>query len=235
MSRAVSGQFAGPAQFDPSMNPFQSGLLYPRIPPPGDWLEVVTVTPKWVVLQNQMGQQFPVSLDSVELFVMRWPTSLPEISPNALIEATGVEVNANQIRTDHMDVFDGIERRFVMPTVEQVVGFNRVVTAFDLDMMNTYGIRFPLLPIEEQMPTRLHVVGPLIGVNPVRVAIPGNNAVAIFPAVNGIYITQVTAGSPQYVRPGDLVYAVASTMTPRTVVLSQLVVYKSMSINQFIP
>jgi hypothetical protein len=231
----ASGQVAAVGQILQPPGYSQSGLAFPRIPPRGDWLEVVTVTPKWLVLQNERGQQFPASFEAIELFVMRWPTSLDQISPTALLEVTGIELSATQIRADHMDIFEGPARGLVTPTIEELVGFNRVVTPFDVQSMNIYGQTIPLLPGEEQIPNRLHVVGPLVGTNPIAIAAGGNNAVAVYPYVGGIFMTQVTPGSASFVRPGDLVYVVVPDATTKSLMLSQLVVYKSMSLRQFTP
>ncbi len=216
-------------------DPFRSGMQAPRMPEAGDWAEVVTVTPKWMVLQNQDGQQFPVSLDSVNQFMIRWPIDPRRISPNALVEAFGLDLGNNSIRTDHVDVFEGGARSMVRPMVQQVIGFNRRPTEFDRQNKNIYGVFIPLLPGEEQIPDRLHVVGPVAALDPLRIAVGGNNAVAVFPADNGFFFSQVTAGSSTYLRAGDLVYVVPSNMTPRSLILSEMVAYKKMTFQEFVP
>jgi hypothetical protein len=222
-------------QFLQQPGQFVSGMQYPRIPPEGDWLEVMTVTNNWIVLQNARGQQFPVALKSVELFLMRWPTSLQEIPLGTVAEVTGVEVSNNQILATEMDVFSGPEQRFVTPAYNKLVGFNRIMTAFDVEMMNIYGLGVPLLPGEQNIPLRLHVAGPIGSLIPLRIAIGANNSVVVMPGFGGMAIYQVTAGTPQLVRPGDMAYIVLGNFTPSTLELGQLVVFKAMSRSQFVP
>ena len=218
----------------PGQGMLQSGMQ-PRFSQSGDWGEVVTVTPKWLVVQNQQGQQFPVSLDAVNQFMLRWPIDPSQITPGALVETTGIDLGTNQIRTDHVDVFEGSARGMVQPLVQQVIGFGRRPTAFDLQNRNTYGVFIPLLPGEDKMPNRLHVVGPIAGYNPLRLAVAGNNAVSVFPLDTGLSFFQVTPGSSSFLREGDLVYVVPSDMTPKSLILSEMVGYKRMPIGEFVP
>src|SRR5437868_6325008 len=50
-----------------------------RPPSTRGWAEVVTITPKWLVLQNEQGQQLPVPLNDIDLFVIRWPITADRI------------------------------------------------------------------------------------------------------------------------------------------------------------
>lgn len=196
----------------------------------GTWAEVLSVSPEWLVLQNADGQQFPVSMGSVGMFLMRWPTSMDHVGPDALIEATGVDIGSNMIRTDHIDCYEGAARSLVTPTVQQLVGFNRVLTAWDVDQMNTYGARYFLLPGEESIPNRIHVVGPIVGANPLQVAIGGNNALSVLPDLSGLTMSSITPGSIEMVNRGDMVYLVVDEALPKSLVVSQLVVYKKFPI-----
>lgn len=220
---------------DPGL--YQSGMLAPRFPNQGDWAEVVTATPRWLVFQNARGQQFPVAVDHVGEFVVRWPTSLDRISPQALVEATGLDLGSNQVRTDHIDVFEGAARGLVRPGYQPIIGFGRTPTWYDYEQANTYGVNYYnfLLPGEEQIPARLNIVGPVANLNPLRIAVDGNNAVAVFPAPSGFNISQVTIGTLGVVRPGDLAYLVPAQIAPRGLTLEQLVIYKSMPIDRFAP
>ncbi len=212
-----------------------SGMRTPNFPPAGDWAEVVTVTSKWLVLQNQNGQQFPVALDSIGQFVLRWPINPDNISATALVETTGIDLGTNQIRTDHVDVFEGSARGLVRPILQQVIGYNRRPTAFDVQNQNNYGVFIPLLPGEDQIPNRLHICGPVAGGNPLRIAVGGNNAIAVLPFANGLFFSQVTPGAFGYLRPRDLVYVVPTDITPKSLILGQMVGYKQMPLSQFVP
>jgi hypothetical protein len=63
--------------------------------------------------------------------------------------------------------------------------------------------------------------------------IGGNNSMGIVPGQNGMSMTEVTPGVPSFVRPGDVAYLVPQLdqTTPRTLVASQLVIYKSVPID----
>ena len=213
-----------------------SGIGAPNIPASGDWAEIVTVTSKWLVIQNQKGQQFPVSLDAIAEAAIRWPIVPSQISAGALLETTGLDLASNGVRTDHVDVFEGSARRMVWPIYQKLIGFNRKPTAMDTLNIGLYGFYgVPMLPGEEMMPNRLHVAGPIAAMNPLQIAASGNNTVPIVPADSGITFTQVTPGNISYLRPGDLLYVVPSDLNQKTLILSQLVAYKPMSFSNFVP
>lgn len=234
-SLLVSASMANAQVVVQDPNLFASGMQAPRFPPAGDWAEVVTVTSKWLVLQNEKGQQFPVSLDAIDEFVIRWPIDPARITPSAIVEVIGLDLGSNQIRTDHVDVFEGAARAMVRPMYQQIIGFDRRPTAFDIMNQQTYGVTIPLLPGEDQIPNRLHVAGLPIGLDPLRIAIGGNNAVSVFPSAVGLYYSQVTMGTFSYLRPGDLVYVAPSDVSAKTLVLSQMVGYKTIPLSQFVP
>lgn len=228
------------AQVDPTGLPLaatRDGMGRPQFPPAGGWGRVLTVTDKWLVLENEDGQQFPVAFDAIRLFVMRWPTSPERISPDALIEASGLDLGSRRVQTDHVDVYEGSARNMVSPTYLPIIGYNRVVTLFDIEQQNLLGINYQymLLPGEELMPARLHVVGPPAGVFPLAIGVGGNGAVAVVPMPSGLTMTQVTEGVPSYVQPGDLAFVapVLSRSTPRSLAVDQLVVYKAIPLDQF--
>ena len=213
---------------------FNSGMQAPRFQPGGDWVEIVTITSKWLVVQNEKGQQFPIALDSVGEFMMRWPIDPARITPNAMVETTGLDLGTNQIRTDHIDVFERDGRMLVQPVYQQIIGFGRTPTTFDIQNQNIYGVRIPLLPGEDQLPNRLHVAGPIIGLDPVRIALGANNALAVLPAATGLTFHEVTPGLASLLRPGDLLYVIPTDITPKTLVIGQMVAYKAMTKQQFV-
>lgn len=212
-----------------------SGMAAPHVPPAGTWAEVIMANNKGVVIQNAAGQQFPVSFDAVRQFLIRWPTNAQSLGPNSLIEVTGVDLGTNQVRADHVDVYEGAAQSLVTPTYQNIVGFNRVMTAADMDQKETYGVVFPLTPEESAMPNRLHVVGPAVANNPLRVGIQGNNAVTVWPDIAGMSMTQITQGSASYAKKGDLVYLVPQAMGPKSLIVNLMVLYKKIPLNQFQP
>jgi hypothetical protein len=211
-----------------------SGLSPPRFEPGGAWARVITATPKWLVLENAAGQQFPVSFNAVELFVIRWPTNLAMAGRGSLAEATGIDLSNGSLVTGHLDLYEGAARSLVSPTSLMLVGFNRVMTPTDPFQMNTFG-QFTLLPGEELIPQRRHVVGPLLSASPIVIATPGNQVAQVVPGAGGMSVTQVTIGSPSFVRPGDAVWFLPINAGPQTLALGRMVVYKNVPMTQFIP
>src|SRR4051794_41065831 len=66
-----------------------AGMNQIRVPPQGTWAEIINVTSRWIVIQNQAGQQFPIASDSIRQFLIRWPTSLDQLTGNSVIEVAG--------------------------------------------------------------------------------------------------------------------------------------------------
>ncbi len=222
-----------PATFDGRAGDVVSGYALPQFTPQGVWCEAIAVTPKWLVVQTAEGRQLPVSFDAIELFVMRWPTNVARLTPDSLVEVTGLDVNSNQVLADHVDVFSGQSLGLVTPADQAIIGYNRVLTRYDVDQMQTYGAYIPLLPGEGALPRRRHVVGPVVGVNPLALGVPGNTRVAVVPGAGGLAMSQVTLGSSSFVQPGDLCWMLPAGAGARTLALGQLVVYKSMPLDQF--
>lgn len=224
-------------QNPPILDPTRPGVNQPWIPDRGEWLQVLTVTNKWIVLQNERGQQFPLAVDAIDVFVMRWPTTLDRIGPTDLVEATGIDLGSQRIAADHIDVFKGAARNLVTPTLQRIIGFNRVVTLFDAERQSTFGLSFAanLTPEEWLLPWRYHVVAPAVSTIPLRLAVGGNNTLEITASTNGLSMAEVTPGIPSFVRPGDIAYAVPieNQSDPRTLILSQLVVYKDVPSDVF--
>ena len=53
---------------------------------------------KWIVVQNQQGQQFPIAMQGVAQFLIRWPTTPNALTPSSLVEAIGEDVGSNTLR-----------------------------------------------------------------------------------------------------------------------------------------
>lgn len=212
----------------------QSAMTSPSIDAAGTWAQVLAVTPKWLVLQTGDGRQYPVAFDSINLFVIRWPTTPALLAPDAWAEVTGLDVNGNQVLAAQVDVYEGAARNLVTPVSQTIVGYNRVITQSNPFSMGTYNY-FQLLPGEEMMPRRRHVVGPLVSRDPLGIAVIGNDAVAILPTAAGLTVSQVTPGSSSFVRPGDLAYFIPNGFNARTLGIGRLVLYKGMPLSRFVP
>jgi len=241
----------------PWVGPAARGQQLPADPEPGgatvvvgrgQWAGVIYANDKWLVLQNQAGQQFPVALDSIRLFLMRWPLAASQIPTDALIEANGIDLGNNVVQTDHVDVYSGAARNLVSPAyVTQAAMGGMANTSPTAGQFNLQFNLFQPLYGFGTGPSvtgaalagvggfgQAHVVGPAVGLDPLQLGILGNAAVAIMPAPRGLYISQVTPGTPSYIRPGDVVYYVASAANAKSLALNELVVYKEMALNQFV-
>ncbi|WP_165070476.1 hypothetical protein [Paludisphaera rhizosphaerae] len=220
----------------------------PPAPPEGAWGEVINATDRWIVLQNHVGQQFPIAIDDIQEFLIRWPSRADLISNEALVEAIGFSPGSNIIRTNHVDYFEGADRNLVAPTYAEVLpnnmavttidpGFNRFMNAWDYGGQNLlYGWAYPIPPGITGNPARLHVVGALMLPQPMRLAIPGNNVATILPEdASGVSVTQITRGNSNYVRKGDYAFLMPIEARLRGLRVAQLVVYKSIPLRQFNP
>ena len=221
--------------FDP---PPGGMLSAPAQVPQGDWVQVLTVTDKWLVLLNEKGQQFPVATDSVDTFVMRWPTTVDRLDETCLVEVTGLDLGNNRVGADHADVFRGPARNLVTPVIQHLVGFNRAVSPLALERQNLFGIQFQnlLSPQEMMIPRRIHAVAAPVNLNPLLLGVGGNNVVTVLPVPLGMSMTEVTtARNFQFVQPGDLAYVVSAPggPTPRSLSLWQLVILKGVPLDQF--
>ncbi len=245
---AASGQDFDPVQaaFDEAVAGRNRGL--PPAPPEGAWGEVINVTERWIVVQNHARQQFPIAIDDVQEFLIRWPGRADLISPEALVEAVGYSPGSNVIRTDHVDYFEGADRTLVAPTYAEILpnnmavttidpGFNRYMNAWDYGGQNLlYGWAYPIPAGIQGNPARLHVVGSLIEPQPMQLAVPGNNFAMILPEnAGGMTVTQITRGDTRRVRKGDYAFMMPIEARLRGLRLSQLVVYKQMPLRQFNP
>ena len=218
----------------------------PPTPPQGAWGEVIMANARWIVIQNHQGQQFPVAMDEVAQFLIRWPSALTTLTNESVVEAIGLDLGSNTMRTEHVDVFEGSDRSLVNPLYVRVLpnnrvdtavdpGFNRFMNAFDIGSQNLlYGWAYPVNPDGGGIPLRLHVVGNVIGNNPLRLGVPGNNQAIVLPSeAGGLTVTQMTRGNSSFAEKGDLVFLMPTALTPRSVALSQLVLYKKIPFRQF--
>ncbi len=103
----------------------------PDLPPQGAWGEVINVTARWIVVQNHAGQQFPIAIEDIQEFLIRWPTSMNALNVQSLVEAVGQDVGSNVVRVNHVDVFNGSNRTLVAPTYNSILPNNMVVTTID--------------------------------------------------------------------------------------------------------
>lgn len=224
------------------------GANIPSLPPQGAWGEIINVTDRWMVVQNHAGQQFPIAFEDIQEFLVRWPSAIEEISPQALIEAVGPSPGSNVIHVGHIDFFEQEDRLLVSPTYRELLpnnmavtvldpGFNRYMNAWDYGGQNMlYGWAYPIPPSASTNPTRLHVVGSLLQRLPLRVSVPGNNQATILPDQTGrINVTQITMGVPRMVSKGDFAYMLPIEARIRGLRVAQLVVYKSVRFRTFVP
>lgn len=212
-----------------------------EIPPGPAWAEVLSVTPKWLVLRNAQGQQIPVSLgrDGVDMFVVRWPTTPDRLRLGSILEVTGLDVGTNTVQTDHVDVFEADARGLLAGPWPFVASYNgdQPIAPYTADQrVATLGYDLLNANLDaSRQPARLHAVAEFAGVDPLRMFVGGNNTLSVAPSPNGLTLTQVTGGSATYVKPGDLAYYVPAAATPRALALSQLIIYKAMPLDRFTP
>jgi hypothetical protein len=218
----------------------------PHLPPEGAWGEVINVTSRWIVIQNHSGQQYPISIDDIGEFLVRWPISLDSLGPQSVVEAVGRDAGSNTVEASHVDVFEGADRNLVQPTYNSLLNNNAVVTAVDpgfTRLMNgwdyagqaqLYGWAYPTGMGGNIAPIRLHVVGTVIQRVPLQVSLPGNNFATVVPGDNIQFsMSQVTRGSSNVARKGDYAFLIPRQINPKGLVLAQLVLYKTLLYRQF--
>ncbi len=235
------------AQYNPGANA-GLGAPMPQLPPKGAWGEVIMVNNKWIVIQNQQGQQFPISMQGGMQFLVRWPTTRNALTRQSVVEAMGEDVGSNTLRAEHIDVYEGPAQSLVSPTLRSLLdGNNRPVTTIDPSYSRSingfdaasqgslYGWTYPVAPGSQGIPARLYAVGEVADLDPLRLRVPGNNVATVLPAAGNMSMTQVTRGSSSFARKGDLAFMMPIQVMPKTLVLSQLVIYKKMPLSQYVP
>jgi hypothetical protein len=219
----------------------------PQLPPQGAWGEVINVTPRWIVIQNHSGQQYPIAADDIGEFLARWPTGLDALGPQSVVEAVGRDIGSNTVAVSHLDVFEGGDRGLVQPTYNSLLPSNAIVTAVDPGfnrLMNgwdyagqsqLYGWAYPTNLGSNVPAIRLHIVGTVIQRVPLQLSLPGNNFGTVVSDTNAPFsMTQVTRGSLAMARKGDYAFLMPQQINPRGLIVSQLVLYKSMPYAQFL-
>jgi hypothetical protein len=220
----------------------------PQLPPQGAWGEVINATPRWLVIQNHSGQQYPIALEDIGEFLVRWPGSVNQLGPDTMVEAVGNDLGSNVVEVTHVDVFEGTDRSLVAPTYNSLLANNSVVTTIDPTfnkMMNAwdyagqsmlYGWAYPIMNGGNGIASRLHIVGSVIERVPLRLAITGNNFATVVPGNNVQFtVSQVTRGAMSHARKGDYAFLLPRAINPRGLSVSQLVLYKTIPFRQFNP
>jgi hypothetical protein len=234
------------------LNNLTAGGIIPLPPPPpqGAFFEVIFANSKWLVVQNERGQQFPVAADLINQFLIRWRADQRDLSPAVLVEAVGPEVIGMTIRTNHIDLFVGSDQTLVKPGYTSVLPINRPVTAidptyqrnmsgYDIAAQNTlYSWVYPTFNGDTGIPGQMHVVGSAINLNPLRLGVPANNFVTVLPPDPGVMsITHVTLGSSSFASKGDFAFLTPvqgrTAVTEKSLVLGQVVLYKKIRRDQF--
>ena len=120
----------------------------------------------WIVIQNHSGQQYPISVDDIDEFLVRWPSSLDLMGRGTLVEAVGRDLGSNVIEVGHIDHFEGADRSLVAPTYNSLLpnnvvvttvdpGFNRFMNAWDYGGQRMlYGWAYPVSPGNNGIPAR---------------------------------------------------------------------------------
>jgi len=210
----------------------------------GEWAEVINVTPKWIVVQDEVGKQYPIASDRVRQFLIRWPSSTATLTTASMIEVTGPDAGSNVIIAEHIDQYEGGAQTLVSPTVNNFYnnygfnynyGYSQTMAPWNVAPMTTFQSTYFGMPFGYATPLPLHVVGRALANDPVRVTGAGDNWYTVQPSSNGMTVTQVTVGNNSYARRGDLVYLILDNMSPRSLDVAQLVLYKKIPIGAFQP
>ncbi len=153
------------------------------------------MTPRWIVIQNHTGQQYPIAVKDLGEFLVRWPSSVNALGDRSIVEAIGPDIGNSVLQTEHIDVFEGADQALVAPTFQSLFQNNPQVTAIDSGLNRftspwnygsqymLYGWAYPVSPAAVAIPSRLHVVGNAINRSPLQLSIPpGNNIATVIPA-----------------------------------------------------
>lgn len=207
-----------------------SAMLAPHIPRHG-WAQVLTVTPKWIVLQNVTdGRQYPVPVSAIRLFLIRWPTRLDRVAADSLVEVNGMETPSNGIETPHIDIYQGAAKELVAP-MYVTAGMEQIAPNLGLQTNLLFNMFQPIQgvgvsPLMVNPHAWVHLVGPIANLAPLRIGTGNNNFVTVNIGPQTT-MTTITIGTPAQLRRGDLAYFLAESAAPKGLVLSQLIVEKS--------
>ena len=219
----------------------------PQLPPQGAWGEIINVTARWIVIQNHTGQQYPIAVNDIGEFLVRWPSSVDALGNRSMVEAIGQDLGNNVLQTDHVDVFEGGDQGLVSPTYNSLLPNNAIVTTIDPGFQRTmnpwdyggqmllHGWAYPVPPGMTGIPTRLHVVGTPVNRSPLQLGILGNNiATVVGPQGGQFTVTQVTRGDVSHIKKGDYAFLMPQAITPRGLRVTQFVLYKSIPFPRFL-
>jgi hypothetical protein len=210
----------------------------------GQWAQVINVTPRWIVVEDEDGRQYPIAADRVRQFLIRWPSSTALLSNASMVEVTGPDGGSNVIVAEHLDQYEGDAQSLVAPTVNNYYnnygfnynyGYSQTLSPWNVAPMTTFQSTYYGMPFGYSAPLPLHVVGRALANDPVRIAGNGDNWYTVQPSASGMTVTQVTIGNNTYARRGDLVYLVLDNMSPRSLDVAQLVLYKKIPLRSFQP
>lgn len=213
----------------------------------GQWAQVINVTPRWIVIEDEEGKQYPIASDRIRQFLIRWPSSTELLTPASVVEVTGPDAGSNVIVSDHVDQFEGDAQSLVSPTVNNYYnnygfnfnyGYNQTLAPWNVAPMTSFQSTFYGMPYGYAPPLPLHVVGrvlPGVPGGPVRVSGAGDNWFTLSPSAGGMSVTQVTIGNNSYARKGDLVFLILDNVSPRSLDIAQLILYKKIPLRSFQP
>jgi hypothetical protein len=204
-----------------------------------------------MVVQNRAGAQFPVAADLMGQFLIRWRGDVSDLATQvSLVEAMGSDLGSMTVQTNHIDFFMGSDMSLVKPGYVSVLPINRPTTvidptyqrymnAFDIAAQNTiYTWVYQTTPATG-IPGSMHIVGSPVNVFPLlRLGVPGNNVVSVVPTTGGFTVSQVTMGSLSYAKKGDgafLTPVQGNGVTPKSLKIAQVVLYKNIRFAQFVP
>ncbi len=255
------GVGAGAAAVVPTFPAWTAAHTAPQsvIAPQGMWGEVVASTPRWIVIQNQDGQQLPIASDRIRQFLVRWPASVNDLTPQSMVEATGFRTGQGMMAVDHIDIYEANAQSLVTPTLQNLgggtadpLGMSSPLNAANFNSINFETLNFGSvnwtelrdagtanwteLPAFPNGTLLVHVVGTAIAANPVTLAnfAPGAT-MTVSPGQNGMSVTQVTLGTNTYAKKGDMVHLIPDNATPRGLDVTQMVLYKKIPLRQFQP
>jgi len=199
------------------------------------WAEVLSVTPRWVVLQSADGRQYPVDGASMGRFLVRWPITASMVSPTALVEVEGLSPSVNVVATNNVEVYEGAARSlvtqsYITPTEAGILRQYDATYTFGFDSMNQFWSLYPSQPAVSMNNVNLltYMVAPVVNTVPLMLGTPANQPVRVIPA-NGqnLQMTRIVVGTIDQLRPGDLIYAVPQFATNKAMSLSAAIVFKN--------